>query len=178
MKRAVEATSTQAAMPAPAVMATGEHTQTTDPRNDPMRRFVPTPYTACLPVMGSTVRLETNNSKLLEHMVELFARYPGAASGHSTFLWRIVVDSDIQVGQPWPRRSAFSGDGLPIWSTWLNCSLVIQERRVGTQHFFGGLSSIPTYRSASPGRADPLSQAMDFVLLILGRGIFWQSISK
>jgi hypothetical protein len=112
MKRAVEATSTQAAMPAPAVMATGEHTQTTDPRNDPMRRFVPTPYTACLPVMGSTVRLETNNSKLLEHMVELFARYPGAASGHSTFLWRIVVDSDIQVGQPWPRRSAFSGDGL------------------------------------------------------------------
>jgi hypothetical protein len=93
-------------------MAKGEHTQTRDPRNDPMRRFVPTPYTACLPIMGSTVRLETNNSKLLEHMVELFARYPGAASGHSTFLWRIVVDPDIQVGQSWPRRSAFSDNGL------------------------------------------------------------------
>jgi hypothetical protein len=112
MKRAVEATSTQAAMPARAVMAKGEHNQTTDPRNDPMRRFVPTPYSACLPVMGSTVRLETNNSKLLDHTVELFSRYPGAPSGSPEFLWRIVVDSDVKSGPPWPRRSTFSGEGL------------------------------------------------------------------
>jgi hypothetical protein len=112
MKRAVEATSIPAAKPAREVLAKGGVTRATNAKHDPMRRFVPTPYAASLPVMGRTIRLETNSSKLLEHMVELFARYPGAAGGHSTFLWRIVVDSEIQVGQLWPRRSAFSDNGL------------------------------------------------------------------
>ena len=77
-----------------------------------MRRFVATPYAACLPVMGRTVRLETNSPKLLSHMVELFARYPRELEERPKFLWRIVVDSDVRVGQSWPRRSTFSDDGL------------------------------------------------------------------
>ena len=93
-------------------MVGGDNTRATDVRNDPMRRFVPTPHSAFLPVMGRTVRLETNSSRLLEHMVGLFARYPGAASGRPTFLWRIVVDPNVSVDQPWPRRSTFSDDGL------------------------------------------------------------------
>jgi hypothetical protein len=112
MKRAVEAESIPMARPARAVMTEGDNTRPTEVRNDPMRRFLPTPHSACLPVMGRTVRLETNSSKLLNHMVGLFARYPGAASGCPTFLWRIVVDSDVKVGQPWPRRSTFSDDGI------------------------------------------------------------------
>jgi len=93
-------------------MARGDNSQAKEVRHDPMRRFVPTPYAAFLPVMGSTVRLETNSPKLLSHMVELFARYPGSPDGCPQFLWRIVVDSDVQVGQSWPRRSTFSEDGL------------------------------------------------------------------
>lgn len=79
---------------------------------DPMRRFVSTPYSARLPVMGRTVRLETNSPKLLKHMIDLFAAYPGAPTGGSDFFWRIVVESDKRGSLPWPRRSAFSDDGL------------------------------------------------------------------
>ena len=79
---------------------------------DPLRRFVPTPHTAPLPMMGRTVRLETNNLRILEHMVKLFARYPGSPDGNPDFLWRIVVESDGRTSPPWPRRSAFSDHGL------------------------------------------------------------------
>lgn len=79
---------------------------------DPMRRFVPVPYSAVLPVMGSSVRLETNSPKLLSHIVELFAQYKGEPSGRSTFQWRIIVAADVEVNPPWPLRSTFSGDGL------------------------------------------------------------------
>jgi len=112
MKRAVDTSSIKTARRALAAMARGENIHRKEVRNDPMHRFISTPYAACLPVMGSTVRLETNSSKLLRHMVELFARYPGAPDGCPKFLWRIVVDSDVQFGQSWPRRSTFSDDGL------------------------------------------------------------------
>jgi hypothetical protein len=112
VKRAVEATSSPTVISARGAMAKGENSRATDIGNDPMRRFVATPYAAFLPVMGRTVRLETNSSKLLGHMVELFARYPGAPNGCAEILWRIVVDSDVQFRQPWPRRSTFSGAGL------------------------------------------------------------------
>jgi hypothetical protein len=93
-------------------MASETNTQAKEVRNDPMRRLVPTPYAASLPVMGRAVRLETNSSKLLSQMVELFARYPGAPGGGPEFRWRIVVDSGVQSGQSWPHRSTFSDDGL------------------------------------------------------------------
>ena len=81
-------------------------------QEDPLRRLTPTPYHAALPAMGRTVRLETNSLKILEHIVGLFARYPGSANGHPDFLWRIVSQSDVQMTPPWPKRSAFSGHGL------------------------------------------------------------------
>jgi hypothetical protein len=112
MKHAVDISPIHTAMHARAGIAMGGNVHAEEVRNDPMRRFVPTPYTATLPVMGSTVRLETNSPKLLSHMVELFARYPGAPDGCPKFLWKIVVDSDVKFGQPWPRRSTFSDDGL------------------------------------------------------------------
>jgi hypothetical protein len=112
MKHAVGTPSIQTAMHAGAGMAMGENVHAEEVKNDPMRRFVSTPYAACLPVMGSTVRLETNRPKLLSHMVELFARYLGAPDRCPKFLWKIVVDSDVKFGQPWPRRSTFSDDGL------------------------------------------------------------------
>ena len=81
-------------------------------QEDPLRRLTPTPYHAALPGMGRTVRLETNSLKILEHIVGLFARYPGPANGHPDFLWRIVSQSDVQMTPSWPKRSVFSGHGL------------------------------------------------------------------
>jgi len=81
-------------------------------RPDPLRRFTPTPYTAGLPVMGRTVQLETNSSKILKHAAELFAPYPGSTDGHVDFLWRIVIQSHPQTSPPWPKRTAFSEQGL------------------------------------------------------------------
>jgi hypothetical protein len=95
-----------------AVMSRPANAPAKEVRDDPMRRFVPTSHSAVLPVMGRTVRLETNNSQLLEHMVKLFARYPAEPNGSPSFLWRIVVDPDVAFDQPWPRRSTFSDDGL------------------------------------------------------------------
>jgi hypothetical protein len=95
-----------------AEMARIEDTHASIARIDPMRRGVPLPHSALLPVMGSSVRLETNSSKLLRHMVELFAQYEGEPSSSPGFHWRIVVDSDVELRPPWPRRSTFSDDGL------------------------------------------------------------------
>jgi len=81
-------------------------------RPDPLRRLTPTPYTAGLPVMGHTVKLETNDLRILERAVEVFAPYPGSLDGDVDFLWRIVIQSHPQMTPPWPKRSAFSGEGL------------------------------------------------------------------
>ena len=111
MKPAIESTPIETTAQRRAGIATGTNVQEKQVKYDPMRRFAPTPYVACLRVMGRAVRLETNSSTLLTHMVELFARYPGAGE-RPEFLWRIVVDSDVPFCQPWPRRSTFSDDGL------------------------------------------------------------------
>jgi hypothetical protein len=81
-------------------------------RPDPLRRLTPTPYTAGLPVMGHTVKLETNDLRILERAVEVFAPYPGSLDGDVDFLWRIVIQSHPHMTPPWPKRSAFSGEGL------------------------------------------------------------------
>lgn len=112
MKGAIDSTSIETRRGSPAALSRGENARAKQDRNDPMRRFIPTPYSAYLPVMGRTIQLETNSSKILRHVVELFARYPGAPSRDPAFHWRIVVESDVQVCPPWPRRSAFSDDGL------------------------------------------------------------------
>lgn len=81
-------------------------------QEDPLRRFTPTPYTAALPIMNRTVRLETNSLRVLRHFVELFSRYPGSPDGQPTFTWRIVCQSDVHLSPLWPKRSVFSDCGL------------------------------------------------------------------
>jgi hypothetical protein len=81
-------------------------------QEDPLRRLTPTPYTAALPVMGRSVRLETNSPRILEHMVQLFAQYPGSPDGKTCFTWRIVSQSDVRMSPPWPKRSTFSDHGI------------------------------------------------------------------
>ena len=112
MKEIVEAGSEEASAQRQAGMDCRERDQPNQVRNDPMRRFVATPHSASLPVMGRAVRLETNCSKLLKFMVELFSSYPEAPTECPAFLWRIVVEFDGQTVGLWPQRSVFSDDGL------------------------------------------------------------------
>jgi hypothetical protein len=81
-------------------------------RQDPLRRFTPTPYATDLPVMGRTVRFETNDLRILEHVTELFSSYPGSRDGRPDFRWKIVIQSHPHMTPPWPKRSAFSDRGL------------------------------------------------------------------
>jgi hypothetical protein len=81
-------------------------------REDPLQRLTATPYSVALPVMGRTVRLESNDSRVVENAEKLFARYPGSPSRSPQFLWRILIQSRPRVDPPWPRRSAFSDRGL------------------------------------------------------------------
>lgn len=80
--------------------------------DDPIRRFLPTPYSTFLSMMGRTVRLETNHPRLLHFMNDLFACYPKSASQVPAFVWRIVVESSRESLRYLPRRSAFSDVGL------------------------------------------------------------------
>src|SRR5215469_769604 len=87
-------------------------TQVRSRRLDPLRRFLATPYSRSLPIMGRTVRLATNDKKILEHATELFVGYPGSATGTPEFLWRIVRQSRREGNSSWPKRFAFSIAGL------------------------------------------------------------------
>jgi hypothetical protein len=79
---------------------------------DPLHRLTPTPFAALLPIMGRAVRLETNSARILDHLKELFARYPKPVDVKPGFSWKIVGECDVQGGPPWPRRSVFSDDRL------------------------------------------------------------------
>jgi hypothetical protein len=81
-------------------------------RQDPLRRFTPTPYATALPLMGRTVRFETNDLRILDHVAELFSSYPGSPDGRPDFRWKIVIQSHPHMTPPWPKRTAFSDSGL------------------------------------------------------------------
>lgn len=81
-------------------------------RPDPLRRRIPIPYTASLPVMARTVRLETNDRRILEHITEVFAAYPGSPTCTPEFVWKIVSQTHLQTKLLWAKRFAFSGAGL------------------------------------------------------------------
>jgi hypothetical protein len=104
--------STRTTLHSQAVVSEDPNIQGEPRRDDPMRRFIPTPHSADLRAMGRTIHLETNSAKILRHMVELFARYPGAPNGGADFRWRIVLEPDVQPRPAWPRRTAFSDEGL------------------------------------------------------------------
>lgn len=112
MKTALRTMNSEIALNVPGAAALAGQLDPFYLRNDPIRRFLATPYCVRLNVMGRTIGLETNHAKILRHTTELLAHYPGSASGHPDFLWRIVVEDDAQLSPVWPRRTAFSGAGL------------------------------------------------------------------
>ncbi len=81
-------------------------------RHDPLRRFAPTPYSADLPVMGRTIRLETNSQSILENTCRVLECYRNMRRGYPDFQWKIIVESQAHSMPPWPEISAFSGQSL------------------------------------------------------------------
>lgn len=81
-------------------------------RQDPLRRLLPTPLVADLPLMGRTIRFETNSPSVFKRTQDLFARYPRPSNSLADFLWKIVCEPSAQVRPPWPEVFAFSDKGL------------------------------------------------------------------
>jgi energy-coupling factor transporter ATP-binding protein EcfA2 len=105
-------------------------------RSDPIHRFTPTPYSTLLSVMGRTLRLETNNTRILERITRLFSRYPGNRNRNPQFVWRILCQSRPNMEPPWPRRSVFSDRGLRFAEYGQNNFLAVDlEARQGVGAF-------------------------------------------
>jgi hypothetical protein len=85
-------------------------------RQDPLRRFIPTPLATDLAVMGRRIRLETNSQLILDRTLEFLRRYQGNSCGKPEFMWRIVTEARPGITPPWPEISAFSEDGLRLIS--------------------------------------------------------------
>ena len=81
-------------------------------RIDPLRRFAPAPQVIELNLMGHRLRLETDSKKILDHVSGLFSTYPDRPNRFPEFVWRIISQTDFQMGPPWPERSAFADHGL------------------------------------------------------------------
>jgi len=98
-------------------------------RQDPLRRFAPTPLEADLQVMGRTIRLATNSRLVLDQAVQFLARYAATPQGAPEFLWRIVSQARAGVAPPWPEISAFSEDGLRLISIGQHSFLGVDLKR-------------------------------------------------
>jgi len=81
-------------------------------RVDPIRRFVRMRHAASLPLMGRSVRIETNDERVMEHVTDLLSPYPESSRGTPDFLWQIVCEPQPECTSLWPRRYAFSDHGL------------------------------------------------------------------
>jgi len=79
---------------------------------DLLRRFSPTPLGANLWIMGRTIRIETNSSKVLEQTCQALQAYGALQARQPEFLWRIVCESDSGADLSWPEMTAFSKEGL------------------------------------------------------------------
>jgi len=94
----------------PAMLAKGPTVRTG--RQDPLRRFTPTPYASNLLVMGSTIRLESNSRTIIERAENFFARHQGQRPGGPHFLWRIIGEPGSAQHQTGVELEAFSEPGL------------------------------------------------------------------
>jgi hypothetical protein len=79
---------------------------------DPLRRFTTTSLVSRLPVMGRTIRLETNNRAVQNRTHQLFERYGRSPTEGTDFVWRIVTEGRTEPTPSWPAITGFSEEGL------------------------------------------------------------------
>lgn len=88
------------------------HRSTFGGRPDPMRRFTATPFATELHLMDHTIRVETNEARVLEFAQSFFKRHRSSGPSKAEFLWRIVCEPDSAVGSTDLPLEAFSGTKL------------------------------------------------------------------
>jgi hypothetical protein len=81
-------------------------------RTDLLHRFTPTPLVADLAVMGRTIRLETNSSRVFEQISQALAEYGSPSGKHPDFEWKVITEAAPSLKPRWPRMRAFSDEGL------------------------------------------------------------------
>lgn len=81
-------------------------------RPDLLRRFTSTPYSADLRLMQRTVRVETNQERMLDLSRQFFLAHQHGRVGTPQFRWRIVCESDPQMQSTAVPLSAFSDFGV------------------------------------------------------------------
>jgi hypothetical protein len=100
-------------------------------RLDPLRRFVTTPYSITLQLMGRTVRVETNSPKILALTLQFFAAYQQVSPCDPDFRWRIVSEPNCSTG-PGASTSAFSDVELSFVNVGQRSFLAVDaETRLG-----------------------------------------------
>jgi len=101
-----------AAPPAASVLSSSRPPGAAAAPPDPLRRFRPLPLQADLLVMGRSIRLETDNTSVLKHAVQVLAPFRNAAPTRSHFLWRIACEPHETRALSWPPLAAFSSGAL------------------------------------------------------------------
>jgi hypothetical protein len=77
-------------------------------RNDPLRRFTPTPLCADFRLMRRHIRVETNCGLAMEYTRHALDCFGPAATTLPDFVWRVVTDPNSHLAPPWPEMNAFS----------------------------------------------------------------------
>ena len=79
---------------------------------DPLGRFRSMKHTVNLPVMGRTIRVETDSADLFQRIAKLLSVYPPTNERNPDFRWRIVHQTSTAASCDSFRRLAFSDPGL------------------------------------------------------------------
>jgi hypothetical protein len=77
-----------------------------------LRRFTPTPHNLELCVMQRTVRLESNEPRVLDLALKFFRRHQSGSPGEPAFVWRLIYETDPSVRSTEVPVSAFSDSGF------------------------------------------------------------------
>ena len=121
-------------------------------RQDLLRRFTCTPYAIDLRLMQRTVRVETNEKKILDLGRQFFRAHQHGSRRTPQFLWRIVCESDPRVESTAVPLSAFSDVGLRYVNigqrSFLSLDLESREAVAFLSDRF--LEDVPRFRNRPP----------------------------
>jgi len=121
-------------------------------RQDLLRRFTCTPHAIDLQLMQRTVRVETNEKKILDLGRQFFRAHQHGSRRTPQFLWRIVCESDPHLPSTAVTLSAFSDFGLRYVNigqrSFLSVDLESREAVAFLSDRF--LEDVPRFRNRPP----------------------------
>jgi len=108
-------------------------------RQDQLRRFTSTPYTADVRLMRRTVRFETNSSAVLGLVLKCFERHQHGPAGAPQFLWRIVCEAEVTVQSTAVQFTAFADPGFRYANIGQRGFLAVDLERCEATGYFDNL---------------------------------------